>query len=199
MHTSHFEGTVQPPRDALRLHADMQTERDPVESGPNKHTGGRYGITGVHTGRSFVGERACYAPHHDQSIPCHHAARAVLAHGPSRARDVGGHRMRRRTNLENPSTSVDAESPPLHGQGGRWTSIGDARAASGLQKSGSHPPPRPRRFLVYCTAKQLHSWRDSCFTVRSFSFFFKSISFIITIQAALLTMLGRFSTNLYSF
>ena len=122
----------------------MQTVRDAVESGPGEHMDGPYGITSVHTGRGFVRKRACGHAHHHQSTACMMAVVVVVAHGASRARDVGGDRMGRRTNLENPSTTVDAESPPLHGLGGRWTSIGDMRAASVWQKSGSQVPARPR-------------------------------------------------------
>ena len=105
---------------------------------------GPYGIASVHTGRGFVRKRVCGHAHHHQSTPCMMAVVALVAHGASRTRDVGGDRMGRRTNLENPSTTPYAESPPLHGLGGRWTSIGDMRAASGRAKSGSQVPARPR-------------------------------------------------------
>ena len=116
---------------------------DDVEPARGEHTGRSNRITGRHTGRGLVRECARTHAHHDQSMPCHDGAWRRHGHESTRIGDVGGRGRRLGANLENPSTTVHAQSSTLDGHGGRWRRVGDARAGSGLQKSGSHQPPPP--------------------------------------------------------
>ena len=138
--------TTTSPRPTRLGHNPMH---DDVESALAEHTRGQDGITVEHTGRGLVGQRPWSHGHHDQSTWQSTCASSRAGLGASRIGDVGGRGGRTGANLENPSTTRYAQSPPPHAQHGRYTSVGDARAASGPQKSGSRQPAPPRTYTYY--------------------------------------------------
>ena len=83
--------------------------KDEAELVPVRHTRGRHGITGMHTGRGFAGERACLPPEANQSTSVHGLRAERVGHEATGVVDVGGGCIRLRSNLKNPSTSVDGE------------------------------------------------------------------------------------------
>ena len=82
---------------------------DDVETALAEHTRRPDGITGWHTGRGLVSRRPWAHGHHDQSISSPSSLESRVGLGASRIGDVGGRGRRPRSNLENPSTSYDAQ------------------------------------------------------------------------------------------
>ena len=120
---------------------------DDVEPALVEHTGRSNRITGRHTGRGFVRECARTHAHHDQSMPCHDGAWRRHGHevtlGSETSEDVEGDRERI-SKIRARHLTVTRNHLHGHAHGGRWTRVGDARAGSGPQKSGSHHPGPPR-------------------------------------------------------
>ena len=120
-------------------HAEALTERDPVDSGPDEHTSGRYDITGVHTGPGSEGERAWHAPHHDPSRPCRMAVTAVLAMEPA------GHETSEATECEGGRFSKIRARPPVRNHLLSTARAADGRASATCEqqvvyRKGGHTP-----------------------------------------------------------
>ena len=60
----------------------VDLEEDSIELAPAEHTRGPHGITDMHTGRGFAGERPCLHADHDQSTAVHTPTPSVLAMKP---------------------------------------------------------------------------------------------------------------------
>ena len=114
------------------------------ESLPDTHWSPSYVMCGVHIGHRFAGERAKHHADQEQSTPVHSARTAHDALLASGVVDVGRHCERSGANLKNPSTSVDAESSPLHDTCGRLAWIATVRPGSVPPKTLPRHPPGPR-------------------------------------------------------